>query len=100
MHMYLPAVDARNGILVVSGDEKIILILNEFRPLFLFCVAPEAILEAAGGTLTDVIGNHYNYGANESFPNRMGVFATAKHIDHQQLIAILPDEIKRSLSEA
>lgn len=68
--------------------------------VFHLIVAPEAILEAAGGTLTDVNGVHYKYGENESFPNRMGVFATAKHIDHQKLIAKLPVEIKQSLSEA
>lgn len=66
--------------------------------VFIF-TAPEAILEAAGGVLTDVIGNHYKYGANELFPNKMGVFATAKHIDHQKLVDKLPDEIKNILSE-
>jgi len=59
--------------------------------------APEAILEAAGGTLTDIRGNHYTYGASVSFPNRLGVIATAKGVNHTDIITKLPEAVKQAL---
>lgn len=63
-----------------------------------FVAAPEAILEADGGQLTDVFGEHYKYGADEPFPNRLGVIATAKHVNHTQIIEKIPNEIKEALN--
>lgn len=70
----------------------------------MFCVsfyftAPEAILEADGGTLTDILGNHYQYGADVEFPNKLGVIATAKSIDHTSIINKIPDNLKEKLSK-
>lgn len=62
-------------------------------------VAPEAVLEADGGTLTDILGNHYQYGADVAFPNKLGVIATAKDIDHKSIIDRIPDDVKAKLNK-
>lgn len=59
--------------------------------------APEAILEAAGGTLTDIQGNHYEYGHTVAYPNKLGVIATANNTNHQRVIDQLPDSVKQAL---
>ncbi|KAL7029932.1 hypothetical protein ACKWTF_006432 [Chironomus riparius] len=59
--------------------------------------SPEAILEADGGILTDILGKHYNYGPNVEYPNRTGVLATAKGIDHESLLERIPIATKESL---
>lgn len=65
----------------------------------MFSIAPEAILEAEGGVLSDVFGNHYKYGPDEQFLNKLGVIATAKHISHEEVIQKLPDAIKQALNK-
>lgn len=62
-----------------------------------FISAPEAILEAAGGILTDIRGNHYTYGESVLFPNKLGVIATAKNTNHSEIIDKLPESIKQAL---
>lgn len=60
--------------------------------------APEAVLEAHGGVLTDVLGNHYSYGSNVLHPNKLGVIATAKSVSHQNVINLIPDDLKDAMS--
>jgi 3'(2'), 5'-bisphosphate nucleotidase len=60
--------------------------------------APEAILEADGGVLTDILGKHYNYGPNVEFGNKTGVLATARATSHQDLLDKIPDHVKNKLS--
>lgn len=62
--------------------------------------APEAVLEAAGGRLTDISGKVYTYGANVSFPNLGGVLATASGVSHESVVTKIPDELKRKLSSS
>lgn len=59
--------------------------------------APEAILIAAGGKLTDVHGKHYTYFKDEVFLNGGGVFATRNAADHDKLVARMPEEVKKVL---
>lgn len=61
--------------------------------------APEAILEAHGGVLTDILGDHYTYESGVSFPNKRGVLASAKGQSHKQIVENLPTEIKEYLSK-
>ncbi|CAH1164747.1 unnamed protein product [Phaedon cochleariae] len=56
--------------------------------------APEAILEASGGSLTDIHGKHYSYDKDAPFPDAQGIFATAKGVDHGALIGKLPQDIR------
>lgn len=59
--------------------------------------APEAVLVAAGGQLTDVHGHNYEYYKDVDVLDAQGIFATAKGVDHAGLIAKLPKELKDRL---
>lgn len=59
--------------------------------------APEAVLAAAGGHLTDIHGNCYPYHKDVDFVDAQGIFATAKGVDHASLINKLPKELKDRL---
>lgn len=61
--------------------------------------APEAVLEAQGGKLTDILGRHYSYGKDVSFPNACGVFGTASGISHEELLVKLPDSVKQAMNK-
>lgn len=60
--------------------------------------APEAILSAAGGKLTDIIGNFYKYGAAESHPNKTGVLAAVNDELHSYALSRIPEELKQTLA--
>lgn len=53
--------------------------------------APEAVLRAAGGELTDVNGEKYSYSKeNEKDPlNKYGVFATSPTLNHNEFMKII-----------
>lgn len=61
--------------------------------------APEAILEQDGGVLTDILGNHYNYGANIEYPNKTGVLATARGINHESFLERIPACTREALTK-
>ncbi|XP_055677556.1 3'(2'),5'-bisphosphate nucleotidase 1 [Lutzomyia longipalpis] len=61
--------------------------------------APEAVLEANGGILTDIMGNHYLYGKNVAFPNKGGVLATAKGVNYQEVLNKIPTQVKETISK-
>ncbi|CAG9863261.1 unnamed protein product [Phyllotreta striolata] len=58
--------------------------------------APEGVLEAAGGRLTDIHGKHYDYSKNAPFPDAQGIFATVKGVNHDEMISKLPEDIKKA----
>lgn len=60
--------------------------------------APEAVLSAAGGKLTDVIGNFYKYGANEPKPNKTGVLAAINDELHSYALTRLSQTLKDTLA--
>lgn len=60
--------------------------------------APEAILSAAGGKLTDILGNNYKYGASESRPNKTGVLAAVNDELHDYALNRIPQELKEKLA--
>lgn len=59
--------------------------------------APEAILTALGGRLTDIHGTELQYHAAVKRLNSAGVLATAPGVDHQWYVDKLPDEVTHSL---
>ncbi|XP_018796175.1 PREDICTED: 3'(2'),5'-bisphosphate nucleotidase 1 [Bactrocera latifrons] len=59
--------------------------------------APEAVLEAYGGTLTDLAGIHYSYAADVDNKNRMGVLATIPEISHSEIARQVPNDIIATL---
>ncbi|KAI1727818.1 inositol monophosphatase family domain-containing protein [Ditylenchus destructor] len=61
--------------------------------------APEAILTAAGGKLTDISGRSLYYGADAQKKNTGGVLATAAWINHEEYLNAIPEAVKNSLPE-
>ncbi|EFO23236.2 hypothetical protein LOAG_05255 [Loa loa] len=56
--------------------------------------APEAIITASGGKLTDISGNDLYYGADTQIANSGGVLATAHWVNHQDFVDCIPEGIK------
>ncbi|CAH0690224.1 unnamed protein product [Spodoptera exigua] len=61
--------------------------------------APEAVLSAAGGRLTDILGEFYKYGGSESRPNKTGVLAAVSKDLHSYALNRIPQELKDALSK-
>ncbi|KAF9801315.1 hypothetical protein SFRURICE_000409 [Spodoptera frugiperda] len=61
--------------------------------------APEAVLSAAGGKLTDILGEFYKYGGSESRPNKTGVLAAVSKDLHNYALNRIPQELKDALSK-
>ncbi|CAI5442639.1 unnamed protein product [Caenorhabditis angaria] len=61
--------------------------------------APEAVLEAAGGNLTDISGRKIRYDSNIQLNNTGGVLATASWVKHLDYVNSIPDDIKNQLPE-
>lgn len=61
--------------------------------------APEAILETAGGQLTDITGGHYCYDVEVGHHNKRGVLATPRTIKHHFVVSSIPDSVKQALTE-
>ena len=59
--------------------------------------APEAVLHAAGGRLTDMHGTPYEYGPSVQRRNAGGVLATARAEDHQWYVEKIPDSVLAAL---
>lgn len=57
--------------------------------------APEAVLAAMGGTLTDIHGNSLRYHKEVKHPNTGGVLATVK--DHDYFLKCIPQNVRDSL---
>ncbi|XP_078484836.1 3'(2'),5'-bisphosphate nucleotidase 1-like [Ciona intestinalis] len=57
--------------------------------------APEAILRAVGGQLTDVHGSKIRYDKDIKFPNTGGVIATYR--EHQTIINLVPQKVRDEL---
>ncbi|XP_017768532.1 PREDICTED: 3'(2'),5'-bisphosphate nucleotidase 1 [Nicrophorus vespilloides] len=93
-----------NEIIKVGGaGYKVLLLMEGKANAYVFAsrgckkwdtCAPEAILTALGGQLTDIRGEKYSYDKDVTFPNVGGVFATAKGEDHKFLINKIPSDIR------
>lgn len=59
--------------------------------------APEAVLRAMGGMLTDVHGNDYQYHPSVVHQNTGGVLATAFASDQAWYLSRMPEDVKRLL---
>ncbi|KAJ8928185.1 hypothetical protein NQ314_019247 [Rhamnusium bicolor] len=87
---------------VGGAGHKVLLLLEGRAHAYVFAskgckkwdtCAPEAILEALGGKLTDIHGNNYGYGKDVQYPDAQGIFATAKGVDHALLVSKIPQEL-------
>ncbi|PAV90496.1 hypothetical protein WR25_27149 [Diploscapter pachys] len=61
--------------------------------------AVDAVLAAAGGTLTDISGRSLLYHADVQKNNTGGVLATAPWIKHQDYVSSIPENLKNQLPE-
>lgn len=63
--------------------------------------APEAILKASGGKLTDIFGNpyDYNYRTDNDYQNYLGVIASSKESMHSRIIKSIPNHVANGLLE-
>jgi 3'(2'), 5'-bisphosphate nucleotidase len=59
--------------------------------------APEAILRAAGGNMTDILGQPIQYEFNKDYMNYTGLVATMEN--HETLLEKIPNSVKDSLSK-
>lgn len=61
--------------------------------------APEAVIVAAGGNLTDVAGRKLYYGADAQLVNSAGVVATSYWVNHDDYVNGIPASVKNILPE-
>ena len=59
--------------------------------------APDAILRAAGGNITDILGRPIQYEYNTDYMNYTGLVATLEN--HETLLSKIPDNVKDSISK-
>lgn len=58
--------------------------------------APEAVLEAHGGTLTNINGEHYEYNADVEHVNSRGVLASVCK-NHNELVEKIPIDVRQAV---
>lgn len=61
--------------------------------------APEAVLEAHGGVLTDILGQHYTYNSDVIFTNKLGVLGVAKGVNHKDISEKIPQDVRNAISK-
>lgn len=63
--------------------------------------APEAVLEACGGILTDSFGKHLEYHDQDraNLQNKLGIIASVNPQVHDKILKKIPDNVKRELLE-
>ncbi|EZA51931.1 3'(2'),5'-bisphosphate nucleotidase [Ooceraea biroi] len=91
---------------VGGAGHKVILLLEGKAHAYVFAsggckrwdtCAPEAVLHAIGGVLTDLHGERYSYNPETTRANTRGVLATAPGQSHQWYLSRIPDEVKQKL---
>ncbi|XP_043274162.1 3'(2'),5'-bisphosphate nucleotidase 1 [Venturia canescens] len=93
---------------VGGAGHKVILLLEGKAHAYVFAsagckrwdtCAPEAILHAIGGKLTDLYGDLYSYKNDTPHSNSRGVLATAPGQIHSWYVSRIPDEVKQQLPQ-
>ncbi|XP_045453177.1 3'(2'),5'-bisphosphate nucleotidase 1 isoform X2 [Melitaea cinxia] len=103
----LQVMNAAQILRVGGAGYKVLQLLEGLASVYVFAspgckkwdtCAPEAILTAAGGKLTDILGNNYKYGASVSRPNKTGVLAAVNDELHDYALNRIPQELKEKLA--
>ncbi|KAA0708869.1 3'(2'),5'-bisphosphate nucleotidase 1 [Triplophysa tibetana] len=98
------AMDPHEVIKVGGAGNKIIQLVEGKASAYVFAspgckkwdtCAPEAILHAVGGKLTDMHGKGYRYDADVKHMNSAGVLATLR--DHQYYLSRVPENVRQEL---
>ncbi|XP_051511455.1 3'(2'),5'-bisphosphate nucleotidase 1-like isoform X1 [Myxocyprinus asiaticus] len=101
----IQAMEPHDVIRVGGAGNKIIQLVEGKASAYVFAspgckkwdtCAPEAILHAVGGKLTDMHGNAYRYNADVKHMNSAGVLATLR--DHQYYLSRVPQAVLEALS--
>lgn len=104
----ISALSADEVLRVGGAGYKVILLMEGHAHAYVFAskgckrwdtCAPEAILHAIGGKLTDICGEQYSYNAETTYSNEKGVLATAPGQDHQWYLKHIPHEVKQKLGQ-
>ncbi|XP_064622077.1 3'(2'),5'-bisphosphate nucleotidase 1-like isoform X2 [Lineus longissimus] len=91
---------------VGGAGHKVLLLLEGVAHAYVFgspgckkwdTCAPEAVLHAVGGRLTDVHGNLYKYFSHVKRRNTGGVLATLDGGEHPDYVKLIPDSVKAAL---
>ncbi|PAA87615.1 hypothetical protein BOX15_Mlig003614g1, partial [Macrostomum lignano] len=95
-------------VLRVGGSgHKVLLLIERRAHAYVFAspgckkwdtCAPEAVLRALGGCLTDILGNELPYDASATHPNKQGVLATLRKEDHARFAAKIPENVRKAMS--
>ncbi|GLG93067.1 hypothetical protein R5R35_001996 [Gryllus longicercus] len=102
----LDAMKPDNILRVGGAGHKVMLLIEGKAHAYVFAsagckrwdtCAPEAILVALGGKLTDMHGKEYSYDKNTPFPNKGGVLATGKGENHEWYLEKVPEAIRKKL---
>jgi len=99
-----------DSVLKVGGaGHKVLLLMEGEATAYVFpspgckkwdTCAPEAILNAMGGLLTDIHGAKYQYNSAVQHQNMEGVLATARLEDHQWYVDQLPQTLKEQVKNS
>lgn len=60
--------------------------------------APDAIIQAAGGNITDIFGKPIQYEYNTDYMNYSGLIVTLEN--HETLLAKIPDNVKQCFQQS
>ncbi|XP_076052672.1 3'(2'),5'-bisphosphate nucleotidase 1 isoform X2 [Oratosquilla oratoria] len=91
---------------VGGAGHKVMLLLEGLAHAYVFAspgckkwdtCAPQAVLEAAGGIMTDIKGEQIPYHANVPHRNSTGVLATAIADEHSKISQMIPQHVKDNL---
>lgn len=102
----LDAMTPDNILRVGGAGHKVLLLMEGEAHAYVFAsagckrwdtCAPEAILVAMGGKLTDMHGNVYSYEKSTPYLNKGGVLATARAEDHAWYVERVPEVIRKKL---
>ncbi|KAJ8723877.1 hypothetical protein PYW07_007857 [Mythimna separata] len=103
----LQVMDAAEILRVGGAGYKVLQLLEGKASVYVFAspgckkwdtCAPEAVLSAAGGQLTDMLGDFYKYGKAELYPNKTGVLAAVSKELHNYALKKIPQELKDALA--
>lgn len=103
------SVNPTNVLRVGGAGHKVLLVIEGKAHAYVFAsggckkwdtCAPEAVLHAAGGRLTDILGKDLMYHKEVDYVNRTGVLATCDQLTHDKCLREIPAEVKASLLDA
>lgn len=104
----IAAVKPTDEIRVGGAGHKVMLLIEGIAHAYVFpspgckrwdTCAPEAILHAMGGKLTDIKGDLYDYDKDVGQRNDWGTLATSIAEEHAEYLAMIPDDKKDQVKD-